>query len=169
MKTTKKNLIKEYRKIEAKERHEKYQCIMNASPDELFKTMKPNRRPKEFLLNFTEHATSTEKESWANYFQNLATPKNHPHFDNEYWKYIKLKHELLKSSANHEHTTTTKAEVESTTTTVKELKNNKAADISGISAEHIKEADHIILVANTYVLEIIDGTYVGMCEDTGTI
>ena len=26
-----------------------------------------------------------------------------------------------------------------------------------------------LLVANTYVLGIIDGTYVGMCEDTGTI
>ena len=26
-----------------------------------------------------------------------------------------------------------------------------------------------ILLANTYVLGIIDGTYVGMCEDTGTI
>ena len=25
------------------------------------------------------------------------------------------------------------------------------------------------LLANTYVLGIIDGTYVGMCEDTGTI
>ena len=24
-------------------------------------------------------------------------------------------------------------------------------------------------LANTYVLGIIDGTYVGMCEDTGTI
>ena len=24
-------------------------------------------------------------------------------------------------------------------------------------------------IANTYVLGIIDGTYVGMCEDTGTI
>ena len=27
----------------------------------------------------------------------------------------------------------------------------------------------ITQVANTYVLGIIDGTYVGMCEDTGTI
>ena len=26
-----------------------------------------------------------------------------------------------------------------------------------------------VLLANTYVLGIIDGTYVGMCEDTGTI
>ena len=26
-----------------------------------------------------------------------------------------------------------------------------------------------IFLANTYVLGIIDGTYVGMCEDTGTI
>ena len=25
------------------------------------------------------------------------------------------------------------------------------------------------ILANTYVLGIIDGTYVGMCEDTGTI
>ena len=24
-------------------------------------------------------------------------------------------------------------------------------------------------IANTYVLGIIDGTYVGMCEDTGTV
>ena len=29
---------------------------------------------------------------------------------------------------------------------------------------------HIVQeLANTYVLGIIDGTYVGMCEDTGTI
>ena len=28
---------------------------------------------------------------------------------------------------------------------------------------------HCKLLANTYVLGIIDGTYVGMCEDTGTI
>ena len=27
----------------------------------------------------------------------------------------------------------------------------------------------VLLLANTYVLGIIDGTYVGMCEDTGTI
>ena len=143
---------------------------MNASPDELFKTMKPNRRPKEFLLNFAEHATSTEKESWANYFQNLATPKNHPHFDNEHWKYIKLKHELLKSSANHEHTTTTKAEEESTTTTVKELKNNKAADISGISAEHIKEADPIILdILTTLTNRVLASGEIPECIKHGAV
>ena len=30
-------------------------------------------------------------------------------------------------------------------------------------------ANIYLFLANTYVLGIIDGTYVGMCEDTGTI
>ena len=67
-----------------------------------------------------------------------------PQYDDEFQKHIKLKHLLLSSIPPDATKPCEPADKQSICNTIKKLNNNKAADITGLSAEHLKHSHPII-------------------------
>ena len=94
-------------------------------------------------VDFGRFTASKPAESWARYYEDLAMPKPDDTFDEDHRKYLRLNY-LLQSA------TASKVPLEPVTRDtvekhIRHLKNNKACDVFGISAEHLKFASVTIL------------------------
>ena len=101
-----------------------------------------NSAPTEILRVDGEIIDNPEMilDAWATYFQDLATPKSDPNFDTKFLERIEKDVTTISSlctASNHQHMQITTQE---TMRALKSLKNNKAPDITGLMAEHIKYA-----------------------------
>ena len=86
-------------------------------------------------------------EGWAEYFQKLANAEVLPHFDEEFHSSMKLKrHSLAIQCMKHCNDQSHDPISEKTIAKhVKALKTGKAADVYGLTTEHIKYADTKLL------------------------
>jgi hypothetical protein len=95
-------------------------------------------------------------ETWASYFQQLATSKEKPHYHAGYKDYVSLKYEQLSMDnvqCNHQYIPCIHNHMVSDL--IDSLKNNKSPDIHGISAEHLKNDHPDVINIITLLLERI--------------
>lgn len=151
MKLARSHLRQTQRQLAARERHKTYREIMEADTNDKHLFYKLIKRQKETpystqtnAINFSENINGEMvEEKWAHYYENLATPKNLPEYDNDYKDSVHLQRLLLSVIPSHEPPPV--IEEEQVAKHVKSLANNKAADIFGITSEHIKFASPTII------------------------
>ena len=99
----KKDLRRMQKQISAEERNARHREIMEASEDDhsLFYRLVRRQRadgPDNFAeinFKFDPDGVNSQVENWATYFQDLATPKQLPQFDQVHEKHMRLKRLLL--------------------------------------------------------------------------
>ena len=101
---------------------------------------------------------SDQMEGWANYFEDLASNKPLPHFDEEHHSRAKMIYHLnALETVTKEDLAPPLASHEEIRKYIRTLKNDKAADVYGLTAEHIKLASsEIITVLQRLTNKIIE-------------
>ena len=131
----------------AEQRDGLYKEILLSHSDDkkmFYKLINKQRNHKQFsiseLLIDDVHVTSAEviRKRWASYFERLATPGEDKKFDNTYKSKVELRKPLIQNICEQDKNKFEPASLEQVIKTIKEMKNNKAADMSGLTAEHIK-------------------------------
>jgi hypothetical protein len=138
----------------ASERAQTHTKIMRASEyDQLtFHRLKNNQRNHKspagsVSIQFPEkvtNGTSSHADAWANYFADLATHTANPLFDADYKDSVDLNRRLIRANIHASSNIAAPVEAQDTEQHVNHLKNGKACDAGGVSAEHIKYASPII-------------------------
>jgi hypothetical protein len=152
LKAAKKLLRQAQRQAAAKKRNDAKSAIMRAcrSKDqrEFFKLVKKQRHngQQSGALEFNSLTAENQPNSWANYFEHLATPTNDSSYDQEYEGHLHVMHLLrqlrtVQSDAQLLPPVTTK----DVSTYVNNLKSGKSPDLFGIAAEHLKMASPILI------------------------
>lgn len=149
-KAAKRILRKAQRQAAAKRRKDIQQAIISSckvnNRDEFHKLIKNQRktRARQATVEFGIHTDQdSQADSWANYYQELATPKDDDTFDEEYNRHIETVYLLQALTTSGGITEPVSiGDVEKHVTT---LKNQKAADIFGVAAEHVKFSAPCIL------------------------
>lgn len=104
------------------------------------------RVASSLIVNGVEIADSSEQcRSFANYFEDLAIPKNHPDFNQEY-----LEAALFQEVAIEEITKQNPDELilineEEVLVAIRSLNSGKAADEMDLTAEHLKYSGNVLL------------------------
>jgi hypothetical protein len=147
--TAKKLLRKAQRQLAAKKRKDKLSSLMEAcqrkDEETFYKLIRDQRQTHQTssAIDFGSLASNeNDAESWANYFAQLASPKDNPLYDGNYQRHLKLTN-LLQALLSHgpEPTPVSNADI---MTHIKTLKNRKAPDTFGISSEHLKYSSPVI-------------------------
>ena len=151
------------RKHEAMGKVNKIEKIMDADGTDtktFFKIIKAQRTTKDnltpyIIVNENKYEEENILSGWADYFEDLAAPKQNTSYDAAYEKRTNLNVELLSQvhslSPNHAPAVQEGAVLKAICT----MKNNKAADMQGISAEHLKHAkDQIVPLLTNIVNDI---------------
>ena len=89
-------------------------------------------------------------ESWASYFEKLATPTDDESFDDEYNRHLETAY--LLQSLNNNRQPLPPVGIEDVMQIVKKLKMGKAKDVFRISSEHIRIVAEPIFTVLTYLL-----------------
>ena len=150
----KKGLRSAQRQATALKRREYHQEIMNAYQGDrntFFKIVKRQReagKNTEANVNFKEE--TEQLEGWATYFEELATPQNQPHYDEKYKSARMLKFLLLQEQTSQE-ATQPRPSKDSISKHIRSLKMNKAADVYGVTAEHLRHAAEEIADVLQYI------------------
>ena len=131
--------------------------IMNASENDsqlFFQLINQQRQcthegSAKILFNFDADNEHTQIENWVAYFEDLACPKDLPQFSESYRSHSEIKYLLLqllqpRLPAPHVFPSSIKSHIQS-------LKNNKAPDPYGVSAEHIKSAGNSVIKVLTII------------------
>ena len=149
LKTAKKILRKAQRQAAARRRRDKTEAIINAchrnNKDDFFRLIRQQRSSskKPAHVDFEKHTTDNEADSWAQYFENLATPQDSDTFDQDYKKFLRINYLLQYLNASRNPLPpVTESDVNKL---IMLLKAGKAPDIFGISSEHIKLASPKII------------------------
>ena len=157
IKQMKKTLRSEQRQLAAEHRRSLLTDISKATVDNkqlFFRLIKRQRGCSRELCNSVEFPPEceTQLEGWASYYEKLATAESLPHFDDEHHKAMQLKHHLVALQMSRKCQAEDPAPIDESTIQkhIKSLKNRKAADVFGLTSEHIKLAApqliHIITV-----------------------
>lgn len=94
-------------------------------------------------------------EGWAKHFSNLATPTYNVIFDGKFKEMVDLDKMMMESlSQGSEISKPTRDEF---LYAVRKLNNSKAADVIGITADHIKNGNNAIL---EYIISIIEMIFI---------
>ena len=94
-----------------------------------------NSSKRRAQLEFGPHKKETIAESWASYFEKLATPTDDESFNDEYNKHLEITY--LLQSLNNNRQPLPPVGTEDVKRIVKKLKMGRAKDVFGISSEHI--------------------------------
>ena len=174
LQAAKKVLRKAQRQAAAKRRLDINDSIIRtckANKDRFHSIIKEQRRPakKNPTINFGVHADANGPEdSWANYFKSLATPVDDPTYDKEYHRLLRVQYLFSCLAQEDKPLPTVKAP--EIAKIVASLKNNKAPDIFGISAEHLKLASHkLIAILTTLTNKIFKVGILPECFKLGCI
>ena len=149
LKTAKKILRRTQRQVAAKRRNDTKMDIMRACRKkdrrDFYNLVRKQRRITQpnGSIQFGSFKEKDTPNSWAKYFQHLATPKNDTTFDDDYGRHLKLMHLLF--SLNPRSTGLPMVREDQVAKYVKELGNGKAPDVYGVASEHIKMAGPVIL------------------------
>ena len=123
-----------------------YAELMDNPTDKLFYKLIWNDQSYSMLMNGTElKDTRTQCGAFASYYEDLAAPKNHPNFSQEY-----LDSATLQEAAIEEITRLNPDELipiaeEDVFLAIKSLNLGKAADELELTAEHLKYSDRVAL------------------------
>ena len=82
---------------------------------------------------------------WAQYFEDLATPVDNPEFDEAHRKTTEMMYLLLRQQEMKSPKEILEITPDQVVKHMKSLKNNKAADIFGVTAQHMKLASEEIV------------------------
>ena len=154
---TQKELRSEQKKIAAQDRLDKHSQIMSACENDsklFFQLIKQQRgnattSTSTIKFKFDPENKHPQIENWATYYQDLASPKDFPHFSEEHREYTNLRMLMLEQLTPHyPPIQVSNATVERH---ISSLKNNKACDPYGVSAEHLKLADPCIIPVITSI------------------
>ena len=117
-----------------------------------YKLVKKQRGTDRSLpsVTFTD-PNASQIEGWANYFQTLASPSNLPTFNTEYKDSAEMQRLLLKGYYKSSNDCQP-VSVKTVEKHIASLKNGKACDVFGVSAEHIKFASPMVAVAVAHVI-----------------
>ena len=123
-------------------------------------TGKANTRTQTTLLhnNLEIDDPSSQTETFAQYYEQLAVPDNNPSFNDEFLDLCTFRCSLIEQLANVDPDPVqpfSKTEVEKA---IKNLNNNKAADEYGITAEHVKYAGEPLLNILADIFNVILST-----------
>ena len=186
-KAAKKKMRSAQRCVAAQRRDEHIANIMTACKNKssnLFKLVKPKSYKTDVILDFGPDSQD-QLEGWRSYFENLATPQVNQHFDPTYQRdrdFTLLLLQHLYSSENnsafpHDCKSTTSLENNSafphqdfTTKLIQQLKYNKAADIYGITSEHIRLADHsVIKLLSSFIQNVYNSKQLPKAMKLGSV
>lgn len=143
----KRSLRRQQKQINARERDERQRLIMEACENDhrlfyqLIKRQRSDGQDAAAQINFKfdPKNQNSQTENWAEYFEKLATPQDLPQYNAEHHETTKLK--LLLIEMLTPKSPSIVLDQKQVKKHISQLKNNKAADPFGISAEHLKEAD----------------------------
>ena len=165
MKAAKRGLRSTQRELQAIARKEVHEEIMKASEDDqplYFQLVKKQRTgttdvETSIVFDGRKKCGPALCEAWAGYFQSLASPKDLPEFDVGYHERVCARNDLLQTrqeDGDVEHLKTTE---EMISKNIMKLKNAKAPDEHGISSEHLKLADPVIIpIVQTIIKKIVE-------------
>ena len=161
---TKKQLRTLQRQQQSEYRSSIYNNIMEAhtSDRKLFYSLVSRQRKEGStslgrLVVDDVHLTTSEaiRQGWATYFQNLATPKEKDNYNIEYKQQVDLDFELICDICSKLQSCTPLVSQTEVEQIIKSLKNNKAMDGCGVSAEHLKYGGSTVVEFVTCVLNEI--------------
>ena len=147
MKTAKYQLRRIQRQASSRLRQQNMEDIMNSHPSDnrtFYKLIAAQRSKGSSSINcliYDDKELTTKEtitEGWADYFQSLAIPANDCNYDNEYLVQTESFYDEI---CNHLQRNMSKPDPVSTVeinSAIKKLNNNKAVDIFGLTAEHLK-------------------------------
>ena len=146
MKEAKRSLRKEQRRESAKIRTQKIENIMNTENDSrtFFKLIKDQRKSSntqtETLIVENQICDTDQKisQGWAKHFQTLATPLQNENFDEKHKDLVTSDIACINSICESESREIRPIQLEEVQTALGKLKNNKAADVMGLTSEHLK-------------------------------
>ncbi|XP_053393717.1 uncharacterized protein LOC128555455 [Mercenaria mercenaria] len=157
----KKILRKVQRQAHNKNKQLKLENIMNSKGDDkMFSKLVREQRSTsstltEILTINGQPIDSPEEitKAWANYFENLAKPLQDDNFNDEYLQRILEDNELIENICETNTNSTPLVTLKELKVAIHGLNNNKAPDVYGLTAEHIKKGDKAILFV---LLDIIN-------------
>jgi hypothetical protein len=147
MKEAKRQLRAAQRQIEAKARIQRQNAIMEAAESDhrlLHKLVAKECKVRDSspeIMDFDGELVHKDQlvHAWADYFEKLATPSDKPHYRQDYKSFINLKYAHIQDNSNSDQNRLIPLVTPDTVSDViASLKNNKAADIHGLTAEHLK-------------------------------
>lgn len=155
-------LRQEIRKENARRRDANLESIMTAhtnNKDSFYKLIKkqrnvPNTNPDELIVSGKSyHGEGEICEGWKEHFEKLATPSTLESYNASYHLDTQFDNLLLKDSREHPEVTFPLFTYQQITKAILKLNTNKAPDIHGLSAEHLRNATpqtigHLLLVFN---------------------
>ncbi|CAG2230135.1 unnamed protein product [Mytilus edulis] len=147
MRVLKKKLRSEQRKIESAKRQSKFTDIMSLSDrnDKNFYTLINNQRNLRSsvtsILKYDNKIINTEEEildTWASYYEKLATPVDNPDFDDTYKLIVEQDISALTDTYTNNRDTLAPVSEKEVVQIINSLKNGKAPDASRVTCEHLK-------------------------------
>ena len=145
--TLKREFRSAQRQLAAIQRKSLHKRIMDAHENDtqlFYKLIKRQRGTGSNTLATIDFGEKSQLSGWAQYYEDLATPVDDPLFDASY----KMKREMMYLLTQSQEAATNETHEVSQTQISKyisQLKNNKAADLYGITAEHLKHASSSII------------------------
>ncbi|VDI37461.1 Hypothetical predicted protein [Mytilus galloprovincialis] len=139
MRVLKKKLRSEQRKIESAKRQSKFTDIMSLSDrnDKNFYTLINNQRNLRSsvtsILKYDNKIINTEEEildTWASYYEKLATPVDNPDFDDTYKLIVEQDISALTDTYTNNRDTLAPVSEKEVVQIINSLKNGKAPDAS---------------------------------------
>ena len=177
-KDAKRALRQQQRKEVAKERQTFLENLEN-NPDEktFFQLIRRNQTNikssiPESMTN-GEKTASTPKEQrelFASYFKELATPQDKPDFDNQLLTSSQKRCQLIQDISEHTSKKKISISKDEIRRAIQKLKSGKAADEYGITAEHIKySGNEVLMIYQSIFQQIYDQGAVADSFKTGVI
>ena len=174
----KKKLRNRQRQIHAENRSKMYKEITTAHTENknlFYKLINRQRQTGREILNELvingDHLTESDsiRQGWADYFKTLATPEENKNFDEEYKAHIELRKHLIQNVCEND-----KNETEISTSDVQKvinsMKNSKAADKEGLTAEHFKYGGYsLVQTVTDIVQDIMNGNEIPKIFKEGLI
>jgi hypothetical protein len=156
MKAAKQQLRSAQRQVTAARRNEHLAEMMTfcrENSNQLFTLIKKQRASAgtQACIDF---GNMEEMDGWSDYYADLATPKDEPHFNPDFLKSINFKTLLLEEASRTAQPLPT-ANPAMVKRYIKSLKNNKAPDIYGITSEHLKMASIRVTQILTSIINTI--------------
>ena len=94
-------------------------------------------------------------ETWADYFEDLATPVNQPSFDDKYKTQVEEDNKTLHIYYSSNKEQLTEVNVNQVLRYIFSFKNGKAPDDSKVTSEHLKYGGHKLITVLTMLVNFI--------------
>ena len=151
MNTAKKLSRRAQRQVIGKLHREKMTKIMECKGDDktfykLIREQRSNTNTTTEFLTIEGRTVDNEQEilnTWADYFEELAQPLKDNHFNEDYRKKVESELKLMEDILKFRNQSPTPASMKELKDAISILNSNKAPDVYGLTAEHLKKGDII--------------------------